>query len=118
MERIDSLKIKQILEADTQIPETDNIIYTIGTKDKIIYDRKISGPKKEKNTEEEERLIKKMVENEINLKNYKKRHKQYRTKDIQNIIYPKEKRYYCKDLFEAKDLRFGQSYISPTSVQR
>ena len=48
MERIDSLKIKQILEADTQIPETDNIIYTIGTKDKIIYDRKISGPKKKR----------------------------------------------------------------------
>ena len=32
MERIDSLKIKQILEADTQIPETDNI-YTNKTGD-------------------------------------------------------------------------------------
>ena len=58
------------------------VIYTIGTKDKIIYDRKISGPKKEKNTEEEERLIKKIVESEISLKHYKKRRKQYRTKDM------------------------------------
>ena len=101
-EHINSLKIKQILEADTQIPETDNIIYTIGTKDKIIYDGKISGPKKEKNTEEEERLIKKIVDNEISLKNYKKRHKQYRTKDIQNMIYPKRGTI-IKKFFEAKE---------------
>ena len=68
--RIDSLKIRQIIEADTQIPETDNIIYTIGTKDRILYDRTISGnKKKEMNTKEEERLIKKIVENEISLSN-------------------------------------------------
>ena len=43
------------------------------------------------------------MENKISLKNYKKGHKQYRTKDIQNIIYPKEKRYYFKEIFEAKE---------------
>ena len=70
-DRINTLKIKQILEADKQLPETDNIIYMVGTKDEKVYGKKISGPKTEINTEKKKALIRKIEENKQNIMNYK-----------------------------------------------
>ena len=102
-ERIKTLQIKETLDADTKRPETDNILYTVGTQDKILYDQSIPGPKKENNPTKEKEMIKILIDKKEDIKNYKKRHKIAKTKDIQNILFPKEKRYYFKEIFYAKE---------------
>ena len=102
-DRIQTLKTKQILEADQQIPETDDIIYMVGTNDKKIYDIKFDGPKQAINTDYKKKLLNLIIQNEQALKNYKKRHKKYVTKDLQSIIFPKEKRHYFGEIFNAKE---------------
>ena len=52
-ERIQTLKTKQILEVHQQIPETDDIIYMVGTNNKQIYDMKFDGPNQAINTDYE-----------------------------------------------------------------
>ena len=90
-ERIQTLKTKLILEADQQIPETDDIIYMVGTNDKKIYDMKFDGPKQAINTDYEKSFLNLIIQNEQALKNYKKRHKEYITKDLQSILFPKRR---------------------------
>ena len=87
-ERIQMLKTKQILDADQQIPETDDIIYMVDTNDKKIYDMKFNGPKQAINTDYEKSLLNLIIQNEQALKNYKKRHKEYITKVLQSILFP------------------------------
>ena len=91
-ERIETLKLREIIEADTKLPETDNIVHMIGTRDKQIYGKTINGPKAESNTEQEKKAIKRIEEKQESLTNYKKRHKKLITKDIQRIMFPKEKK--------------------------
>ena len=102
-DRIKTLQIRETLEADTKRPETDDILYTVGTQDKILYDQSFTGPKKENNSAKEKEIIKILIDKKEDLKNYKKRHKVTKTKDIQNILFPKEKRHYFKEIFYAKE---------------
>ena len=88
-ERIKTLKIQAILNAGDQSPESDNIIYEVGTQQITIYDRTFTGARIEipkAKTNEYIKLIKKSKEK---LTNYKRRKKI--TKDIQDIIFPKQK---------------------------
>ena len=102
-ERIKTLQIKETLEADKKRPETDDILYAVGTQDTILYDQSFSGPKKENNSTKEKETIKIIIDKKEEIKNYKKRHKITKTKDLQNIFFPKEKRYYFKEIFYVKE---------------
>ena len=64
----------------------------IGTRDKQIYGETINAYKAESNTEQEKKAIKRIEETQESLTNYKKRHKKLITKDIQWIMFPKEKK--------------------------
>ena len=75
----------------------------MGTQDKVLYDQSFSGPKKENNSAKEKEIIKILIDKKEDLKNYKKRHQVTKTKDIQNILFPKEKRHYFKEIFYAKE---------------
>ena len=90
-DRIKTLQIRETLEADTKRPEKDDILYTVGTQDILLYDQSFTGPKKENNSAKEKEFIKILIDKKEDLKNYKKRHKVTKTKDIQNILFPKEK---------------------------
>ena len=102
-DRIKTLQTRETLEADTKRPETDDILYTVGTQDKILYDQSFTGPKKENNSAKEKEIIKILIDKKEDLKNYKKRHKVTKTKDIQNILFPKQKQLYFKEIFYAKE---------------
>ena len=75
----------------------------IGTRDKQIYGKTINGPKAESNTEQEKKAIKRIEEKQESLTNYKKRHKKLITKDIQRIMFPKEKKHHFKEIFNAEE---------------
>ena len=57
-ERIKTLQIKETLEADTKRPETDDILYTVGTQDKILYDQSFPGTEKRKQPNKRKRNYK------------------------------------------------------------
>ena len=104
-ERIETIKAKEMLESGTGIPETDNIVYGLGTKQKKLLGKLFTGPKSE-NINEECKEIVSQVESKIEtIKNYKKRHKDTRTKQLQDILFSKEKMYYFKGIFTTKDPR-------------
>ena len=46
-ERIQSIKGKAMTAAESQIPETDYLMYAVGTKQKLIYGKIFLGPKME-----------------------------------------------------------------------
>ena len=75
----------------------------IGTRDKQIYGKTINGPKAESNTEQEKKAIKRIEEKQESLTNYKKRHKELITKDIQRIMFPNEKKHHFKEIFNAEE---------------
>ena len=102
-DRIKKLQIRETLEADTKRPETDDILYTVGTQDKVLYDQSFPGPKKENIPAKEKQIIKILIDKKEDIKNYKRRHKVTKTKDIQNILFLEEKRYYFKEIFYAKE---------------
>ena len=102
-ERIKTLQIKEFLEAANKKPETDNILYTVGINDKLIYDQNFLGPKTENNTENEKEIIKILIDKKEVIKNYKTRHKITTTKNLQDILFPKEKRYYFKEIFLVRE---------------
>ena len=102
-ERLKTIQIKEFLEAATKKTETDNILYTVGTHDNLIYDQTFLGPKAENNTEREKEIIKLLIDKKEDIKNFKTRHKITTTKNIQDILYPKEKRHYFKEIFKAQE---------------
>ena len=98
-ERIESIKAKQILDSEYQLPETDNIIYNIGIKQKKIYGKTFTGPKKLTPNMEIKYIVDKL-ENKIKvLQNYKTRKKIITTKILHNILFSKENTNYHPELF-------------------
>ena len=79
----------------------------VGTNDNKIYDMKFDGPKQAINTDYEKSLPDLIIHNEQALKNYKKRHKEYIMKDLQSILFPKEKRHYFGEIFNAEEPKLG-----------
>ena len=89
-ERIIAIKTKLIIEAIEQKSETDNIIYQLSTYAEKIYDKKITGPKKEIVGDKMKQITDKIIKYLKNLKNFKKRHKrEMKSKDYQHIMFPK-----------------------------
>lgn len=96
-ERIEAIKVAEIIKADKQIPETDNIIFETGTKQNLIYNTSFKGPRSE-NTND---IILTIEKNITSINSFKKNHKQIKPKDIQNILFPKEKITYFKEILDS-----------------
>ena len=101
-ERILALQAKEIIDAPGKIPDTDNLIYEIGTHQEQIFDQPIAGPKAENTPNKYTRIINTIKTNKEGIKNYKKRKKQT-TKELQNILYPKTKTVLSKDIYFCKN---------------
>jgi hypothetical protein len=95
-ERLESIKIKDILEANINIPETDDIIYKCGTKQKKIFGTNFSGPKEELTNPNFKELLNKIERHIETIKNFKKRYKTktIKPKAIQTIILVRELRHF------------------------
>ena len=92
-ERIQAIKIKELLQAEENRPETDDLIYDIGVKQNIILENGHIGPKSETLNKKIKTEMKTLEENITELRNYKKRKMKMKTKDIQEIIFGTQENY-------------------------
>ena len=98
-ERITTIKARELLEAADQTTEKDDLLYETSVKEKVITGKTSTGPKAEQIRKDIQPLITKIEKHSEEIKNYKKKRKKIRTKDLQNIIYPKEKTTASKNIF-------------------
>ena len=98
-ERIRCIKLMEYLNAKTQMPETDNLVYEVGTMQKILYGNDF---KRAKSSERNPELLL-LIWNLNNITNFKASHKDFKPKDLQNIILPKTKITYFLEIYEAKE---------------
>ena len=116
-ERITTLKAQAIIDAGTQSPESDNIIYEIGTKQKTIFRKSLSGPKQEIPDKETHKIIKLIEKPKEEIDNYKKKKKHIKRKDIQALLLPKENGLMCKEIFQSKNLKLiSINYLNKYSL--
>ena len=87
-ERLQAIKILELLNAASQRPESDNIIYEIGIKQMAIYGTNYVGSKAEETND----IIKLLEENIDEINKFRIRHKTTKPEDIQQIIFPKDKK--------------------------
>ena len=88
-ERIETLKIKEMLNVSEENPETDNIMYELGIYQKTIYGKSVTGPRIDETPVKTLETIKTITPKMEVIRNYKKRHKKLVTKDLQSIFFPK-----------------------------
>ena len=87
-ERLQAIKILELLNAANQRPESDNISYEIGIKQMAIYGTNYVGSKAEETVTND--IIKLL---EKNIDEIRIRHKTTNPKDIQKIIFHKDKKH-------------------------
>ena len=90
-EIIQAIKNLELFNAASQRPESDNMIYEIGIKQMAIYGTNYVGSKAEE-TNDIIKLLEKNID-EIN--------KTKNPKDIQKIIFPKDKKTYFTEIYDA-----------------
>ena len=78
----------ELLNAASQRPESDNIIYEVGIKQMAIYGTNYVGSKAEETND----IIKLLEENIDEINKFRIRHKATKPKDRQKIIFPKDKK--------------------------
>ena len=100
-ERIETIKAKQILDSELQIPESDNIIYQVGVKQHKIYSKQFPGPKSLTPHSKLRHTVTMLEQNILVIRNFKTRKKKFTTKDLQSILFPKQKRHYYKENLQA-----------------
>ena len=81
-ERLQAIKILELLNAASQRPESDNIIYEIGIKQMAIYGTNYVGSKAEETND----IIKLLEKNIDEINKFRIRHKTTKPKDIQKKI--------------------------------
>ena len=86
-ERLQAINILELLNAASQRPESDNIIYEIGIKQMAIYGTNYVGSKSEETND----IIKLLEENINEINKFRILRKTTKPKDIQKIIIPKDK---------------------------
>ena len=82
-ERLQAIKILELLNAASQRPESDNIIDEIGIKQMAIYGTNYVGSKAEETND----IIKLLEKNIDEINKFRIRHKTRKPKDIQKIIF-------------------------------
>ena len=96
-ERLQAIKILELLNAASQRPESDNIIYEIGIKQMAFYGANYVGSKAEETND----IIKLLEENIDEINKFRIRHKTTKPKDIQKIIFPMDKKTYFTEIYDA-----------------
>ena len=96
-ERLQAIKILELLNAASQRPESDNIIYEIGIKQITIYGTSYVGSKAEETND----IIKLLEKNIDEINKFRISHKTTKPKDIQKIIFPKDKKTYFTEIYDA-----------------
>ena len=79
----------ELLNAASQRPESDNIIYEIGIKQMAIYGTNYVGSKAEETND----IIKLLEKNIDEINKFRSSHNTTKPKDIQKIIFPKDKKH-------------------------
>ena len=102
-ERIQAIKVKEMVEAGSQVPETDDLIYAVGTKQNLIYGKIFLGPKTEFVNRKDEKIIHHIEREKENLTNCKTRKNKLARKDIQDIIFPKKERQAFQEISDNKN---------------
>ena len=87
-ERLQAIKILELLNAASQRPEIDNVIYEIGIKQMTIYGTSYLGSKAEETND----IIKLLEKNIDEINKFRISHKTTKPKDIQKIIFPRDKK--------------------------
>ena len=98
-ERIRCIKLMEYLNAKTQMPETDNLVYEVGTMQKLLHGTDF---KRAKSSERNPELLL-LIWNLNKITNFKASHKDFKPKDLQNIIFPKTKITYFLEIYEAEE---------------
>ena len=98
-ERIRSMQLLEYLKADTQMPESDNLVFEVGTMQKRLYGADF---KRAKSSETKPELLL-LLYHIDKINTFKKSHKYFKSKDLQGIIYPKEKITYFKEIYQADE---------------
>ena len=96
-ERIQAIKLLEFLNAASQRHESDNIIYEIGIKQMAIYGTNYVGSKAEETND----IIKLLEKNIDEINKFRIRHKTTKPKHIQKIIFPKDKKTYFTEIYDA-----------------
>ena len=96
-ERIQAIKILELHNAANQRPESDNIIYEIGIKQMAIYGTNYVGSKAEETND----IIKLLEKNIDEINKFRIRHKTTKPKDIPKIFFPKDKKTYFTQIYDA-----------------
>ena len=111
-ERIRCIKLMEYLNAKTQMPETDNLVYEVGTMQKLLYGTNF---KRAKSSERNPELLL-LIWNLNKITNFKASHKDFKPKDPQNIIFPKIKITYFLEIYEAEEPKLISIIISCYTV--
>ena len=98
-ERIRCIKLMEYLNAKTQMPEIDNLVYEVGTMQRLLYGTDF---KRAKSAERNPELLL-LIWNLNKITNFKASHKDFKPKDLQNIIFPKAKITYFLEIYEAEE---------------
>ena len=95
-ERIQEIQALEFLKADIQKPETDNLLFEVGWKQKALYGRMFHGGKSEKAKD----IITVICDKIDEIKRFKMNHKSVKAKNIQDIIFPKRKMTFFKEIYD------------------
>ena len=82
-ERIRCIKLMEYLNAKRQMPETDDLVYKVGTMQNLLYGTDF---KRAKSSERNPELFL-LIWNLNKITNFKASHKYFKPKDLQNIIF-------------------------------
>ena len=98
-ENFNAKQAVEYLKADTQMPESDNLVFEVGTMQKRLYGADF---KRAKTSETKPELLL-LLYHIDKINTFKKSHKYFKSKDLQGIIYPKEKITYFKEIYQADE---------------
>ena len=95
-ERIQAIQALEFLKTDMQKPETDNLLFEVGSKQKALYGRMSDDGKFEK-----AKAIITVICNKIDeINRFKTNHKSVKAKNIQDILFPKRKITFFKEIYD------------------
>ena len=95
-ERIQAIHALEYLQANKRLPETDNVLFEVGLHQKTIYGTVVA---KGANAPQTKELIILLLKNINNINQYTATHKIVKPKNIQDILFPKNKINYFTEIY-------------------
>ena len=95
-ERIQAIHALEYLQANKRLPETDNVLFEVGLHQKTIYGTVVA---KGANAPQTKELIILLIKNINNINQYTATHKIVKPKNIQDILFPKNKINYFTEIY-------------------